>query len=519
MRLHLALIGLTFLVVVGCGGRDGADPARDDAEPAAHGDDQAGAFCEAHQIAEARCVWCNPALVEELGFCGGHGVPEAYCYQCTPALIPAFKAVGDWCAGHDRPESQCYICNPELDPERQEAPGDDEASSGLVPAGDPTVGDAHDPDVPRQRRRPRVYCSTSELQVRLESPDIVRQAGIQTVRVSRNNIAHTVRASAMIEFARTRHAQVEPPVRGTVRAVHRDLGEVVEAGDPLVTISSSELGAAKAAFLAARARVDLWTRNEARERDLQAKGAGTERDLLEAETELVESRIDLSRARGDLQRLGLSVPAIEEVTRTGDTGPELVLRAPFDGEVVALDAAVGEAVDAERPVMAVGDPEVMWALLDVYEEDARVVRRGQPVLVTVDGLPGVPFPGTITWVSQEVDARTRTLTARVELENPDGLLRANMYANAEITVARDEQAVVVPSEAVQWEGCCNVVFVRRSDTLYEPHKVTLGVDTGKVVEVISGVSPGDEVVTEGSFLFKTELLKGSIGAGCCEVRS
>lgn len=519
MRFHLALIGLMFLVVVGCGGGNGNDRAAGDAGAAAHAVDDDGAFCEEHQIAEARCVWCHPELVEELGFCGGHGVPEAFCYQCTPALIPAFKAVGDWCGGHDRPESQCYICNPELDPARQDATGDDEATSGLVPAGDPTVGDVVDPDVPRQRRRPEVVCSTTGLQVRLESADIVRQAGIQTERVTRTRIAHTLRSSAVIDFDRTRHARIESPVRGTVRVVHRDLGESVAAGDPLVTLSSSDLGAAKAAFLAATARVDLWTRNEARERDLQAKGAGTERDLLEAETALVESRIDLSRARGHLQRLGLSPDAIAEVTRTGDTGPELVLRAPFDGEVVALDAAIGETVDADRPVMAVGDPEVMWALLDVYEGDARMIRRGQPVLVTVDGLPGVPFPGTITWVSQAVDARTRTLTARVELENPDGLLRANMYANAEITVARDDQAVVVPSEAIQWEGCCNVVFVRRSDTLYEPHKVALGIDTGKVVEVLSGVTPGDEVVTEGSFLFKTELLKGSIGAGCCEVRS
>ena len=79
-------------------------------------------------------------------------------------------------------------------------------------------------------------------------------------------------------------------------------------------------------------------------------------------------------------------------------------------------------------------------------------------------------------------------------------------------------ATVVPVDAVQWEGCCNVVFVRRSDVLYEPRKVTLGVNTGTVYEVLRGLRPGEEVVTQGSFLLKTELLKGSIGAGCCEVQ-
>ena len=84
-------------------------------------------------------------------------------------------------------------------------------------------------------------------------------------------------------------------------------------------------------------------------------------------------------------------------------------------------------------------------------------------------------------------------------------------------MADGQQTLVVPESAVQWEGCCNIVFVRKSETVFEPRKVQLGMATGTVYEVLRGIEAGDEVVTEGSYLLKTEILKGSIGAGCCEV--
>jgi cobalt-zinc-cadmium efflux system membrane fusion protein len=92
-----------------------------------------------------------------------------------------------------------------------------------------------------------------------------------------------------------------------------------------------------------------------------------------------------------------------------------------------------------------------------------------------------------------------------------------MFANAIVSVRDRRPALVVPVAAVQWEGCCNVVFVKKSETEYEPRKVHLGSSTGTVYEVRSGLTGGEEVVTQGSFLLKTEILKSSIGAGCCEL--
>jgi cobalt-zinc-cadmium efflux system membrane fusion protein len=159
----------------------------------------------------------------------------------------------------------------------------------------------------------------------------------------------------------------------------------------------------------------------------------------------------------------------------------------------------------------------MWVLLDVDQAQIRLVERGQAVLLTVEGWAGETLGGRVTWLSSDVDRRTRTVKVRAEFENPEGILRAQSFGTARIVTRDDKEAVLVPKDAVQWEGCCNVAFERQSPTEFVPRKLRLGYDAGDYYEVLHGLSGGETVVTQGSFILKTELQKGSIGAGCCEV--
>jgi cobalt-zinc-cadmium efflux system membrane fusion protein len=509
---YLTVITAVLTLLVLAGGCAESDPETGEQASAEN-----AAFCEEHQIAEARCPFCNPELLESMGFCAGHGVPEAICYQCDPAVIPAFKAKGDWCAGHDRPESQCYICNPELDPMREgEDPGD--TSQHSSPGGnEPSFATAPE-RVPRTQRAPSVRCETENLVVRFDSPDVAGDAGLELAEVQARPITKTVDCNAVIEFDGDRYTELAAQVPGVVAVVHRDFGDRVGRGAALATITSPNLGAAKATYLQAEATHRLWKKNHAREAALVERGLSSEKDLLEYETHLAESRIALSNAQQELLSLGLSVDQIDELRESGDTSPTYVVRSPFSGVIVDRNIAVGEVVEPSESLFSVADVSRMWALLDVYESDAREIRVGQPVVLRVEGLPGESYGAHITWVSSRVDPDSRTLPARAELDNPDGELRANMFARAIISVRDQHEALVVPKEAVQWEGCCNVVFVRNSETEYEPRKVHLGTDTGTVYEVLDGVSGGEAVVTQGSFLLKTEIMKGNIGAGCCEVQ-
>jgi cobalt-zinc-cadmium efflux system membrane fusion protein len=251
--------------------------------------------------------------------------------------------------------------------------------------------------------------------------------------------------------------------------------------------------------------------------DFGAGVADYHADLVDARNELESAEADLESVRHRLRILGLSADEIEAVARDRDTSSLLPVRAPFSGEVTHRAAVLGEYVDPSVTLFEIADTGQMWAMLDVFEGDAPAIRSGQRAVVRVEGLRGDSFPGTVTWVSPEIDPSTRTLRARVELSSPEGRLRARMFGRAVVSVETDRPATIVPSRAIQWEGCCNVVFVKRSDTVFAPRKVRLGFEAGPFHVVESGVEPGEVVVTAGSFLLKTEILEGSIGAGCCEV--
>jgi cobalt-zinc-cadmium efflux system membrane fusion protein len=178
---------------------------------------------------------------------------------------------------------------------------------------------------------------------------------------------------------------------------------------------------------------------------------------------------------------------------------------------------VGTYATAETSLATIVDTSTVWGLLDVREYDVARVQVGQKVTMDVDGLSDRSYAGEVTRVSAEVDERTRTVTATAEFSNPDGLLRAHQFARARIHIARPREAVVVPLDCVQRLGEDRVVFVRARGGVYDTVPVTLGRRVEDMVELVGPVAIGDEIVTTGAFLLKTELLKDSIGAGCCDV--
>ncbi len=503
----LMTFALLVAVAAGCGSESAEEVVVDEHGQAVAAGTDAKAdpadWCVEHAIAESACPFCNPGLLGELGWCAGHDVAEAMCWICNTDVIAAYKAVGDWCGGHGLPESRCLDCNPGL---------------AAATSDQDVVEVEPDANKSRYRRAPSVTCTTQLLTVNFERETIAQEAGLEFETVRVQPMSHTRECNAVLDYDGNRFAHLAPQVGGLIQVVKKDLGDPVEPGEVLAVIVSPAFGATKAAYLQAVASEALWTRNHARETDLLKRGVATERDLLEAETHLAESRIAKSRAEQELMGLGLSGAQIAAVARTGDTTSEYQVTAPFAGIVVERQATVGELSDPATPLFAVADVTRMWARLDFFEMDIRYIRSGQSVVLHVEGLPGEAVAGTITWVSAQLDPRTRTLQARVELDNPDGALRANMFARAVVTVRDAQPVVVVPRAAVQWEGCCNVVFVQDSPTSFHPAKVHLGPAAGTMVEVRRGLTGGETVVTQGSFLLKTEILKGSIGAGCCEAQ-
>lgn len=371
----------------------------------------------------------------------------------------------------------------------------------------------------RWRREPSAGCATSSAEITLASGAIAETIGLELAQIGAAPVSRSIERNVELAYNGHRYGKLSTRAPGVVEEVRRDVGELVSKGDVLAVIDSMELASTKSDLLVAVETAKLWERNASRERALVEQGVGAEREALAAETSAAEGRIAVNRARQRLRALGLSKEQVEVVEREGETSSLLELLAPFDGTIVERAAVVGELAEPGRALLAVADTGVMWAMVDLLEMDGAVVKTGQRVEVMLDGLPGRVFPGRLTWISAELDHRTRALRARVEVENEEGLLRANMFGRARMFVGESEAAVLLPKGAAQWEGCCNIAFVRSegSASTFRAALLRLTHDAGGFYEVSEGLKAGDVVVVGGSHILKNELLKDSVGAACCEV--
>jgi cobalt-zinc-cadmium efflux system membrane fusion protein len=495
----------------GAAGTSGAAPAED--------------WCPDHNVPASACIACNPerAGADPADWCREHGLPESQCTVCHPEIL-ARGASDDGCAEHGVPESQCNLCHPEI------------AVKGAPPEDPDAAEVALDPAAP-QKKNPRA-CRTHLLRVQFASAAAVRKAGVSLAAVEERPMAARLKANGAIDYDRTRFAVLSPLAPGAVRHVLRRAGEEVRRGDVLALIDAAAVGQAKAEFLQARALAAVQERAFARARDAAREGFGTEAAALEAEAALRAARIRLLNARQTLANLGLPVrdadlaeAADEDLaarlrvlglpkTILEGTPPDAVtanllpIVAPFDATVVSCAAVPGEIADPSRPLFAVADLRRMWVLLDVPQERAELLAPGQFVRFRPDGTADRAASGRITWIATEADPVTRTVKARAEVRNPGRRLRAGAYGEGVILLREVPAAVAVPEAAVQWEGCCNVVFVRETDTLFRTRKVRLGIRANGFAEVLAGVSPGEVVAAAGSAILKSDLLKSRLGAGC-----
>ncbi|MCK6545520.1 efflux RND transporter periplasmic adaptor subunit [Myxococcota bacterium] len=409
--------------------------------------------------------------------CKEHGVLEAVCTKCNPALIPVFQAKGDWCGEHGFPESFCPICHPE----KGGKPEADVAASGDGPA--------------------------DGTKVRFKTKETARLAGLRFEKAIEQPTQRALSVIARVVYDGARVAEVNPRMPGVVRVIHADVGANVKAGAPLAVIESADVGAEQSRLSSAQARFEVASASYARLESLRKDGIATERELLEARQERESARAEVRAAEASLGMVGASA----------DGAARYVVTSPLTGVVTARNATMGRLVDRSDIIFEIVDPSAMWVELDVPESELSLVAVGQPVKITLDSLPGRVLEGRLSYVAPAVDPRTRTAIARVPLKNPDGALRANVFGNAEIAVTDPRAAVLVPKAAVQRARSVSLVFVRTAEDTFEARRVKVEPGPGERVSVAGRVAAGDEVVTDGSFLLKTETLKESIGAGCCEV--
>lgn len=192
-------------------------------------------------------------------------------------------------------------------------------------------------------------------------------------------------------------------------------------------------------------------------------------------------------------------------------GRQLEIKAPIDGVIIERHATTGELVDKARTIYTISDPTKLWVIADVKERDIAVVKPGQEANFTVLTYPDEQFHGNVTLTANQVEAKTRTLEARIVTENADGRLKPGMFADVAITTTVLTNVLIIPDSALQTDGDQQVVFVSLGNGNFEKRIVKLGEEQQGNVQILAGLTAGEKVVTDGSFILKSEMLKSEFG--------
>jgi membrane fusion protein, heavy metal efflux system len=314
------------------------------------------------------------------------------------------------------------------------------------------------------------------------------------------------------------------PYAGRVMKLLVRPGDSVSQGQPLFVIEAADTVQAQNDFVAAmtglnkaQSAVDLAQLQDTRAKDLFEGKAVPLKDYQQSQATLVQAQNDLRSAQTALEAahnrlriLGLTEDAIAAFQQKGRIDPNTTVFSPITGTVVQRKVGPGQYVNsgASDPVFVIGDLSTVWLIAFVRETDAAAVTVGQEMTFSVLALPGRDFTTHIDYVSAAIDSATRRLLVRATINNKDGLLKPEMFANVTIYSAGDHPAVGVPKQALIYEGDQVRVWVAHDDKSIELRQIKTGLTNGDLVEVKGNLKPGEQVVTKGS-LFIDRAASGS----------
>lgn len=350
-----------------------------------------------------------------------------------------------------------------------------------------------------------------------------RDAGIAIETVRRLTRADRLEAPGVLALDEARTARIGSLVEGVVITVMAEVGDRVTAGQRLAHLNSHVIHDAWADYRKAiadrrRRETELSYAALSAERAgrlLEAKAISIQ-ERQRAEADRVAAAEELDRAKTEVRR---SEEALEHLGITsgedpsGEKGEEIPVKSPLAGVVLEKKITAGTAVTPGTPLFVVSDLGILWALAEIDETKLRLVRAGETAEIRVSAWPNELFPGTVTFVGDAVNPKTRRVMVRCRVPNPGGRLKPEMYASIAMGEGAPRPILAVPARAVQEMEGKTVVFVPGEAGRFTRREVTVGTEADGWVEVASGLREGERVASDGSFLLKSELLKGTERSG------
>jgi cobalt-zinc-cadmium efflux system membrane fusion protein len=324
------------------------------------------------------------------------------------------------------------------------------------------------------------------------------QAQIQVSEVVSQEMSDTLRAAGQIDFDEQALTRIGASVTGRVTQIQATLGQVVNKGDTLALINSSELSGSQLAYLKARSEKELHRRNMERAKTLFDADVISAAELNRRESEYEIASAETRAAQDQLRVLGVSPKSIERLGSTGTIDSVASVMATIKGVVVERKIAAGQVVQPSDVLFAVADLSRVWAVAQVPEQQVGQVKVGQSVSIEVPALGHEKLEGKLIYVGQTVNPETRTVLVRTELDNKSGRLKPSMLASMLIESA-PVQRLVVPITAVVRQDDTDHVFVELSANNFQLTVVKLAAEQNGQRVVLEGLKPGMRIVSDGAF--------------------
>ena len=317
-------------------------------------------------------------------------------------------------------------------------------------------------------------------------PVTVHNIGVRTAMAEQRSLSRHIRSVGRVAFDEERLSRLHPKTEGWIEELYIDkTGEQIGKDAILLNIYSPQLVTSQQEYLLALNNLDVL-------------GESPYEEIRQGARDLVSS------ARERLELLDVPEHQIRELERSRRIKKHLHIHSPFDGVIINIGAREGQYVTPATELYKIADLSRVWVFADVYENEVAWIQAGDPVDMKLAAMPGKVFSGRVGYIYPYAEAKTRTIKLRLESDNPDLLLKPDMFADITIHAQRKVDAVVIPAEAVVRSGEREQVFVVREPGKFEPRDVRLGVSAKGMVQVLEGVSAGERVVTSSQFLIDSE---------------
>ncbi|SPF54315.1 Efflux transporter, RND family, MFP subunit [Candidatus Sulfopaludibacter sp. SbA4] len=325
------------------------------------------------------------------------------------------------------------------------------------------------------------------------APEKQQLIGVEFSTAQYETVTGSIHAAARVVLDETKIAKVQTRLEGWIDQVFVDFtGKRIEKGDPLLTLYSPEALATQQEYLLA-----LKAQRQMHDNPMQDPAQDPMRVMMGSTENLVAA------AKKRLELWDITGRQIDEVASTGKTLINLTLDSPISGFVMERNAFPKQHVTPDTVLYTVADLGTVWVIADVFEYEAANVRLNSPATLTLAYLPGRTFRGRVSYILPQVDPTTRTLKVRMQFDNPGYTLKPEMYGDVEFQTGGTRK-LVVPQSAVLNSGDRQVVFLDRGNGAFEPREVKVGEQMENRVEILSGLQPGDRIVTSGNFLIDSE---------------